>query len=149
MILATASVLQRLFTFNRTIKESVVISVVLWSGVAAFSSVHCRINESNVHSAVFGSMILYIAYRVRALTKEIKDPRCRRQFNSLAWRGSGTVLSQPFPGTSRYADEHFHTVYAGTGFACWALDSLACSRLRQMRRQIGLPWGFALELHGW
>ena len=41
------------------------------------------------------------------------------------------------------------TVYAGAGFACWGLDSLACSRLRQLRRQIGMPWGFALELHGW
>ncbi|KAF2704531.1 alkaline ceramidase-like protein [Pleomassaria siparia CBS 279.74] len=35
------------------------------------------------------------------------------------------------------------------GFAIWTLDNEACSTLRQWRRQIGMPWGFLLEGHGW
>ena len=96
MIFATAFVLQRLLTFNRTIRENVLINAVLWSGVAVFSMIHCRIIDLTVHSAVFGSMIFYIAYRVRALTKEVKDRRRQRDLKSLAWRGSSTVILKHF-----------------------------------------------------
>lgn len=34
------------------------------------------------------------------------------------------------------------------GFLCWYLDIAHCSTLRRWRREIGMPWGFLLELHG-
>ncbi|KIV86887.1 hypothetical protein, variant [Exophiala sideris] len=40
------------------------------------------------------------------------------------------------------------TVFVG-GFGIWALDNTYCSTLRQWRRNIGMPWGFVLEGHGW
>jgi dihydroceramidase len=35
------------------------------------------------------------------------------------------------------------------GFAVWHLDNEYCSKLIQWRREIGMPWGFVLEGHGW
>lgn len=35
------------------------------------------------------------------------------------------------------------------GFALWGMDIKYCGQLRARRRQIGLPWGALLELHGW
>jgi dihydroceramidase len=35
------------------------------------------------------------------------------------------------------------------GFAIWHLDNEYCSRLIKWRREIGMPWGFILEGHGW
>jgi dihydroceramidase len=35
------------------------------------------------------------------------------------------------------------------GFYIWNLDNIYCSTLRSWRRQIGMPWGFLLEGHGW
>jgi len=35
------------------------------------------------------------------------------------------------------------------GFGIWALDRVHCSKLRQWRHAIGLPWGILLEGHGW
>ncbi|KAJ4367502.1 alkaline ceramidase ydc1 [Neocucurbitaria cava] len=35
------------------------------------------------------------------------------------------------------------------GFAIWSLDNEHCSTLRRWRREIGMPWGFVLEGHGW
>jgi dihydroceramidase len=35
------------------------------------------------------------------------------------------------------------------GFAIWSLDNVYCSRLRDWRRELGLPWGLLLEGHGW
>ena len=40
------------------------------------------------------------------------------------------------------------TVFLG-GFAFWGVDRVYCSTLRTWRRQIGMPWGFFLEGHGW
>lgn len=35
------------------------------------------------------------------------------------------------------------------GFALWHLDNENCSTLIRWRREIGMPWGFVLEGHGW
>lgn len=35
------------------------------------------------------------------------------------------------------------------GFGIWSLDNHFCSRIRQWRHQVGLPWGILLEGHGW
>ena len=35
------------------------------------------------------------------------------------------------------------------GYVLWNIDLEFCAELRQMRAQIGLPWAWLLELHGW
>jgi dihydroceramidase len=35
------------------------------------------------------------------------------------------------------------------GFAIWSLDNKYCPTVRRWRRIVGLPWGIALEGHGW
>ena len=35
------------------------------------------------------------------------------------------------------------------GFALWVVDGGFCAELRAVRQSVGLPWAFALELHGW
>jgi len=35
------------------------------------------------------------------------------------------------------------------GFVIWVLDNKYCLLLRTWRREVGLPWGFLLECHGW
>lgn len=35
------------------------------------------------------------------------------------------------------------------GFLIWHLDNEHCSKLIKWRREIGMPWGFVLEGHGW
>lgn len=39
------------------------------------------------------------------------------------------------------------SVFLG-GFFFWYLDIAHCSTLRRWRREIGMPWGIFLELHG-
>jgi dihydroceramidase len=36
----------------------------------------------------------------------------------------------------------------GAGFAIWLVDGYQCSKLRQIRASIGLPWAWLLEFHG-
>ncbi|RAR07052.1 tubulin beta chain [Stemphylium lycopersici] len=35
------------------------------------------------------------------------------------------------------------------GFGVWHLDNEHCTQLVQWRREMGMPWGFVLEGHGW
>ncbi|KAF2862676.1 alkaline phytoceramidase [Piedraia hortae CBS 480.64] len=35
------------------------------------------------------------------------------------------------------------------GFGVWSLDNIYCSNLRKWRHEVGMPWGFLLEGHGW
>ena len=35
------------------------------------------------------------------------------------------------------------------GFLLWHLDNEHCSKLKKWRHEIGMPWGFLLEGHGW
>ena len=36
-----------------------------------------------------------------------------------------------------------------TGFILWIIDNEFCDVLRSVRHEIGIPWAFFLELHGW
>jgi dihydroceramidase len=36
-----------------------------------------------------------------------------------------------------------------TGFAIWNVDNAICGKLTAWKRAVGMPWSFALELHGW
>jgi dihydroceramidase len=35
------------------------------------------------------------------------------------------------------------------GFGLWTLDNEYCSTFRRWRKEVGMPWGFLLEFHGW
>ncbi len=35
------------------------------------------------------------------------------------------------------------------GFVLWVIDNSYCGALTSWKRSIGMPWSFALELHGW
>lgn len=41
------------------------------------------------------------------------------------------------------------TVIFATGYGIWNIDNLYCGTLTAAKRSIGMPWSFALELHGW
>lgn len=42
----------------------------------------------------------------------------------------------------------FGLLSVASGFLIWNLDNVYCSKLRQWRRELGLPWGILLEGHG-
>ena len=35
------------------------------------------------------------------------------------------------------------------GYFLWQLDGIFCSELTALKRSIGMPWGFLLEMHAW
>jgi dihydroceramidase len=35
------------------------------------------------------------------------------------------------------------------GYFLWQLDGIFCTELTALKRIMGMPWGFLLEMHGW
>ncbi|KAL9128072.1 MAG: hypothetical protein Q9217_003183 [Psora testacea] len=110
MLLATAFVMDRVLTFDQPSHENRKITAALSLSVLAFSIIHCIVNNLNLHSAVFATMILIIALRIRAIIKRVKDVKQREHATSLAWLGGGKFVLNASrtcqtltPWTSQYA----------------------------------------------
>ena len=82
-----------------------------------------------MHSLVFGIMIALIGIQTRSIIgARIPDPAVRKEVITLTtWSG----------------------VIFVSGYAIWNLDNAFCGLLIETRRNIGMPWAFLLELHGW
>ena len=91
MIFATAFVMHRLLIFKQSLKQSTTTTAGLIAAVIGFSVLHCKLNNLNLHSATFACMILFIAYRTSALTKQIKSPAQRKSAARLARQGARMI----------------------------------------------------------
>ncbi|KAG6003716.1 hypothetical protein E4U21_001769 [Claviceps maximensis] len=61
-------------------------------------------------------------------------------------------LEPAFPPTKRRDWIRRTWIAIGTGvlaYVIWNIDLEFCAHLRRVRRQIGLPWAWLFELHGW
>ncbi|TVY31659.1 Alkaline ceramidase [Lachnellula subtilissima] len=129
MLLATATVLHRVFTFDKSIAYTVTYGAILSAAMTAFSTWHCVTDELIMHSVLFGVMIAAIGIKTRSIiSARVSDPIVRADVKSLATWGAAIFVS---------------------GFVIWNIDTMACAHLTAIKRSIGMPWSFALELHGW
>jgi dihydroceramidase len=54
MLVATATVIHRVFTYNKSLNYTVIYGALLFSIMAAFSIWHCVTDELFMHSILFG-----------------------------------------------------------------------------------------------
>ncbi|TVY29219.1 Alkaline ceramidase [Lachnellula hyalina] len=102
---------------------------ILSAAMTAFSTWHCVTDELVMHSALFGVMIAAIGIKTRSIiSARVSDPIVRADVKSLATWGAAIFVS---------------------GFVIWNIDTMLCAHLTAMKRSMGMPWSFALELHGW
>lgn len=129
MLIATATVLHRVYTFDKSVTTTIVAGLGITAVMTLFSIWHCWMDEITMHSILFGVMIAIIGLRTRVVIKRrILDPVVRSEVMRLCTWGSIIFV---------------------TGFIIWNIDNMACSGLSSLKRGIGMPWSFLLELHGW
>lgn len=61
MLVATATVLHRVYTFDQTLAITVWTGIALTAALAAFSVYHCFTDSLLAHSALFGKLQLHSA----------------------------------------------------------------------------------------
>lgn len=87
-------------------------------------------------------MEVNIRPRFRSKEREAADPHARQN------REREDAKAQDMLRTMWKMIASGLSIFLG-GFAVWSLDNEYCSNLVRWRREIGMPWGFVLEGHGW
>ncbi|KAG9229964.1 ceramidase-domain-containing protein [Amylocarpus encephaloides] len=129
MLVATATVLHRLFTFDKSLAYTAVYGTIGTALMVAFITWHCITDELIMHSVVFAIMIAIVGVKTHSMIgARVTDPAVQRDVKSLSiWGG---------------------VIFIG-GFGIWNIDNATCGILTTAKRTIGMPWSFVLELHGW
>ncbi|EKD20913.1 alkaline phytoceramidase [Drepanopeziza brunnea f. sp. 'multigermtubi' MB_m1] len=129
MLVAVATVLHRVCTFDKSLSTTVISGVAITAGMTAFSAWHCITDETVMHSVLFAIMIVLVGQKTRmVITQRVSDPAVAKEVRKLALWGGIIFIS---------------------GFGIWNIDNAICSSLTRWKRAIGMPWSFVLELHGW
>jgi dihydroceramidase len=129
MLFGASIMLHHLFTHGFQPLPSLVVFIILNLFVCVIIYAHIALGESTLHQIVFASMMITSAVRTsRLITTTVKDRALKRQMRVVgSWALALFLL----------------------GYGLWNIDNQFCDNLRSIRRAIGLPWAWALELHGW
>jgi len=129
MLVATATVLHRVFTFDKSLSVTVTSGLISAALMACFIAWHCWMDELVIHEALFGIMIAIVGIKTRSIiSARVADKAVRAEVKKLATWGAIIFVS---------------------GFAIWNIDNAICTSLTAAKRAIGMPFSFILELHGW
>lgn len=128
MFWVCAAIVYELYTIDRSPHVRLAIGSTLTVVLGVISAVHYSIYQLWLHNATFILLVTAIWPRVLYLIHH----RLQGQEKQY-WIGRFRVGGLCFLA----------------GFVVWLIDGAACGWLRQTRSYLGLPWAFALELHGW
>lgn len=129
MLVASATVMHRVFTHDTSSSYTLMFGMLLTTALSLFSAWHCWVDETHMHSLLFGIMTVVIGHKTnKVIEARIRDPFVRREVTRLARWG---------------------LVIMAIGYGIWNIDENFCDALTSLKRSIGMPWSFLLELHGW
>lgn len=129
MLIATATVLHRVFTFDKSLKTTVISGIAATVSMALFIAWHCITDEVVMHPILFGIMIAIVGIKTRSIiSQRVSNLEVRKEVTKLVTWGGVTFV---------------------TGFILWNIDNIYCPQLTKFKRKIGMPWSFIFELHGW
>lgn len=121
MFALAASLIERLYSINQDSSTRRLVSILTWSSTVAVSIFYVVNGNLLVHTYSFAAMLTFIWPRTLYLMKT--------NGQRIIWARAVVLLV--------------------IAFVLWNIDLRKCFELRKMRNQIGLPWAFLLELHGW
>ncbi len=104
-------------------------SIIIVVGLTSFITYHCLTDEFVMHVILFVSLSVIAVRKTRLLIKgQVKDPDRKAKLSSLATFGACSALF---------------------AYGLWNIDVNFCPMLTRWKRQLGMPLGILLELHGW
>ena len=130
MIILAWSMLQSVAVVRQSPAEARVFSIILGLTVSLFCVFYVWSGKIIYHVIAFATMIVLIALRSQYIYhwKPIHPKDQCHYWNVRTWQSIFTCLF---------------------GYVLWNIDLEFCAELRAVREQIGLPWAWLLELHGW
>lgn len=134
MLFLAGSLIQRLYCAGQQASTRRLITVTVYAAVCLMSAYYVQSGNIVVHTSMFALMLTVVWPRTLYLInrRQARSPQEKEQDKSrLRWQFRKAAA------------------YLALGFLVWNIDLEACRMLRNLRNAIGLPWAWALELHGW
>ncbi|KAF7898583.1 hypothetical protein EAF00_005029 [Botryotinia globosa] len=129
MLIATSTVVHRVFTYDKSLRYTVVTGVSLFVFMVTFVAWHCITDETLMHPVLFGIEIAFVGIKTRSIINlRVADVEVQKQVKKLVTYGGVIFVS---------------------GFILWNIDNQFCESLTDTKHSLGMPWSFVLELHGW
>lgn len=129
MIYATCIPYWIVFSHGRTKSASRKVALQITLAALILTAIYLYYRDPTIHQAAYGILNAIIITKCLLLTKaECYDPVARKNLHMLCAFGILSFI---------------------TGWGIWNIDIHLCQFWRFTRREIGMPWGFFLEGHGW
>ncbi|KAF3764594.1 hypothetical protein M406DRAFT_278149 [Cryphonectria parasitica EP155] len=133
MLLLCGCLLQKLYSHGQGPRAASLVTAVVVVATSGMSAYYVRSGEIVIHMNTFGAMV------------------------SLIWPRTLYLIYSSSPGGTRSPGQtaelvrRFWTAVAFLllAYVLWHIDLERCLELRRIRESLGLPWAWALELHGW
>jgi dihydroceramidase len=146
------------FSYGKSRRYSTILAIALISLAVFITLYYHYLQDPNFHQNAYA--ILTVIVLARAIY--VMEVNIRPKFRS---KGREDANPRPHGGVAavkaREDERDLATlrtmwkmiafglsIFLG-GFGIWHLDNEYCSKLIKWRREIGMPWGFVLEGHGW
>lgn len=96
MLLATSTVLHRVYTYDNTPRTAVLKGLLLAAFLVLFAIWHCYTDEIVGHTILFGIMIVLVGTQTRSIiSHRVPDPIVKREVRKVVTWGSGTCFCPP------------------------------------------------------
>ncbi|KAF2686523.1 alkaline ceramidase-like protein [Lentithecium fluviatile CBS 122367] len=148
MIYTTCLMCFATFSYGKSRRYSTILALSL-IGLALFITLYYHyLQDPAFHQNAYAILTAIVLFRAMYVMEVNMRPR----FREMERKGEGAAREDR-------RDEKILrqmwimiawglSIFLG-GFLLWHLDNVHCSTLRRWRRQVGMPWGFLLEGHGW
>lgn len=129
MIYATCVPYWIIFSFGKSRLDSIKVAVQIGVAAATLTAVYLYYRNPAIHQAGYAFLNMVIIAKSVAMTQQyVYDATAKRHLRRTLIVGLASFLG---------------------GYALWNLDIHLCDTWRWLRRDIGMPYGFLLEGHGW
>lgn len=129
MIYATCVPYWIVFSFGKSRFDSIKVGLQISTAAAVLTAVYLYYRNPTIHQAGYAFLNLVIIAKSVSLTQiYVYDKQAQKNLWRTLVVGSASFMA---------------------GYALWNLDIHLCDTWRWIRRDIGMPYGFLLEGHGW
>jgi dihydroceramidase len=153
MLIATFIVFYQLLSFSQTMIAPRILLGALCALMLVVIVAQIVTGESTVQQIVFTGIVYWLWHMCFKLIGNFdSEDAVKRRMRWMAISGIGTSstvsISKLPSGYITGIDLYPKKAFFVTGHACWVTDFYACDGLREIRRNIGMPWAAVFELHG-
>lgn len=158
MIYTTCLMWYATFSYGKSKQTSIALAAFLTSLSVFITLYYHYLQDPTFHQAAYAILTIVVVFRsfyvMEMNLRPSRRTESRKADNPRLDGADDSAADRKYDEDSKILSEMWTMIRWGLsiflgGFVLWNLDREHCSTLRKVRREIGLPWGILLELHGW